>query len=296
MKDEDIASLDAIIEEPNLPEAEINIDPPADREPQARDDTGKFKGKEQEAPKAVDEPTKIEAPKVEPPKQEQRTIPLAAHLEERKAFKSELDALKAELAALKNPPKQPVPAPEFQEDPRGYIDHKVLSALEQTKQQVDEVKNLATQSNQTAEEMRFSQQLVAAEQQFVAQTPDYMDALAHIRQIRMKQLQVFDPNITEAQMRDQIIREELGLAKQMAMQGRNPAQVAYEIAKAYGHVPKAQQQQQAPVDLPKVAGPKQLPPDQTLGSGSGQAVEDTSGEADEFDKAFGELFGKRRRA
>jgi hypothetical protein len=290
MNVEDIASLDTIVEEPNLPEAEVNIEAPADKEPQARDEVGKFKGKE-EAPKAADEPPK-EA-KVEP-KQEPKTIPLASHLEERRAFKSELDALRAEVAALRNPPKQPAPTPEFQEDPRGYIDHKVLSALEQTKQQVEEVKSLATQSNQTAEEMRFSQHLIAAEQQFVAQTPDYMDALAHIRQIRMKQLQVFDPNITEAQMREQIIREELGLAKQVAMQGRNPAQVAYEIAKAYGHVPKAQQQQ-APVDLPKVAGPKQLPPDQTLGSGS-SPVEDTGGESDEFDKAFGELFGKRRRA
>jgi hypothetical protein len=295
MNVEDIASLDTIVEEPNLPEAEINIEAPADKEPQARDEVGKFKGKD-EAPKIGDEPAKADPTKIEKtePKQEPKTIPLAAYLEDKTKWSQKFETMERELAALRNPPKQPAAAPEFQEDPRGYIDHKVLSALEQTKQQVDEVKNLATQSNQTAEEMRFTQHLVAAEQQFVAQTPDYMDALAHIRQIRMKQLQVFDPNITEAQMREQIIREELGLAKQVAMQGRNPAQVAYEIAKAYGHVPKAQQQ--APVDLPKVAGPKQLPPDQTLGSGSGQAVEESSGEADEFDKAFGELFGKRRRA
>jgi hypothetical protein len=295
MKLDDIASLDTIIEEPTLPEAEINIEPPADKEPQARADDGKFKGKEQEAPKAADEPAKAEPAKVEAPKQEPRTIPLAAHLEERKAFKSELDALRAEVAALKNPPKQPAPPPEFQEDPRGYIDHKVLDALQQTKQQVEEVKNIATQSHQSAEDLRFTQSLLAAEQQFIAQTPDYMEALAHLRQIRAKQLQIFHPGITEDQIRHTIISEEMGLAKQVAQQGRNPAQMAYQIAEAHGYQKKAAQQAAA-VDLPKVAGPKQLPPDQTLGSGSSGAVEDTGGEADEFDKAFGELFGKRRRA
>jgi hypothetical protein len=296
MKDEDIASLDTIVEEPNLPEAQINVEPPADKDPQVRDETGKFAS---DKPK---EETKVEAPKEQPKpevKAEPRTIPLAAHLEERKALKSEMDQLRAEIAALKNPPKAPAPIPEFQDDPKAYVDHKaqsVVERLEATSKQVEEAQKTAQMSAQQAERVQFQNYLQQTEAQFVAQTPDYYDALGHIRQIRAKQLQVFDPNITQEQIRDVIIREEMGLAEQIARQGRNPSQTAYEIAKAYGYTPKAAQQAAAAIaELPKVAGPKQLPPDQTLGTGSAP-VDDTTGEPDAFEQAFGEMFGKKKRA
>jgi hypothetical protein len=291
--DEEIASLDTVIDEPSLPEAEVNVTPPADKEPQVRDDTGKFAPKDGKKEEKVEEPVKVE-----PPKQEPRTIPLAAHLEEKNKLASRLEAMEKELQALKNPPKAPVPTPEFQEDPKGYIDHRtqsVVERLEATTKQIEDAKRTAEMSVEQAQHVQFVNHLQQAEAMFVAQTPDYHDALTHIRQVRARQLQVFDPNITQEQIRDTIIREEMGLAKQLAMQGRNPAQVAYEIAKAQGYTPKQAQQASAlAAELPKVAGPKQLPPDQTLGSGS-SPVDDTT-QPDPFDQAFGEMFGKRKRA
>jgi hypothetical protein len=207
--------------------------------------------------------------------------------------------MERELNALKNPPKQPAPQPEFNEDPKGYIDHQaksVVERLEATSKQIEEAKRTAEMSAQQAEHVQFVNYLQQAEAQFVAQTPDYHEALTHIRQIRAKQLKVFDPNINDDQVRDTIIREEMGLATQLAKQGRNPAQTAYQIAQAYGYTPKqAAAQQEAAPELPKVAGPKQLPPDQTLGSGSAP-VEDATDITDSFDKAFSEMFGKRKRA
>jgi hypothetical protein len=286
--DEDIASLDTVVDEPTLPEVEVSVDPPADKEPAARDETGKFAPKDG---KKVEEPAKVE-----PPKQEPKTIPLAAHLEERRALKSEIDAIRAELAAIKNPPKAPTPIPEFNDDPKGYVDHQaqtVAEKLEAASKRVEQAEKTAQMSAQQAEQVQFQNYLQQAEAHFVAQTPDYHDALAHIRHIRARQLKVFDPNITEEQVRDTIIREEMGLASQVAKQGRNPAQMAYEIAQAYGYTPKAQQ---APApELPNVPGPKQLPPDQTLGSGS-SPVEDATDQNDPFEQAFSEMFGKRKRA
>jgi hypothetical protein len=292
--DEDIASLDTIVEAPTLPDAEVSVDPPADKEPAARDETGKFAPKDGKKEEKVEEPAKVE-----PPKQEPKTIPLAAHLEERRALKSELDSIRAELAALKNPPKQPAPLPEFNEDPKGYVDHQtqsVVEKLEAASKRVEQAEQTAQMSAQQAEHVQFVNFLQQAEAEFVSRTPDYHDALAHIRQIRARQLKVFDPNINEEQVRDTIINEEMGLAKQLKRQGRNPAQTAYEIAQAYGYTPKAQQaQQEAAPELPKVPGPKQLPPDQTLGSGSAP-VEDATDQADPFEQAFNEMFGKRKRA
>jgi hypothetical protein len=292
MKDEDIASLDTIVEEPNLPEAQVNVDPPADKDPQVRDEAGKFAS---DKPK---EEAKVEAPK-EQPKPEPKSIPLAAHLEEKNKLAAKLDAMERELNALKNPPKAPVPIPEFQEDPKGYIDHRtqsVVEKLEATSKQIEEAKRTAEMSVEQAQHVQFVNHLQQAEAMFVAQAPDYHDALTHIRQVRARQLQVFDPNITQEQIRDTIIREEMGLAKQLAMQGRNPAQVAYEIAKAQGYTPKAAQQAAAVApELPKVAGPKQLPPDQTLGSASAP-VADATDEPDAFEQAFSEMFGKKKRA
>jgi hypothetical protein len=292
--DDDIKALDEPVEQPNLPEAEVNATAPADRQPAVRDETGKFAPKDGKK----EEPKALEAP-VEQPKHEPKTIPLAAHLEEKNKLAARLEVMERELNALKNPPKQPAPQPEFNEDPKGYIDHQaksVVERLEATSKQIEEAKKTAEMSAQQTEHVQFQHYLQQAEAQFVAQTPDYYDALGHIRQIRAKQLQVFDPNITQEQIRQVIINEEMGLAKQLALQGRNPSQTAYEIAQAYGYTPKAQQASQAPaIELPKVAGPKQLPPDQTLGSGSAP-VEDATDITDSFDQAFNEMFGKRKRA
>lgn len=295
LKDEDIASLDTVVDAPTLPEAEVNIEAPPDKEPQARDDAGKFASdKKPEAKEETKEPAK-EPAKAEPRKEPQ-TVPLAAHLEEKRAIKAELDALKAELAALKNPPKQPTPPPEFQEDPRGYVDHQtksVLEQLEQTRRAVEETKQQANLSVEQTQQIEFRQHLQAAEMAFAQEHPDYMDALGHLRAIRSKQLQIFDPNLTQEQINRQIGLEEFNMAMGFARNNRNPVQMAYQLAEAYGYVPKAKQEP-AP-EVPKVAGPKTLPPEQTLGSGAGGgAVEDDKVE-DPFDQAFNEMF-KRKRA
>jgi hypothetical protein len=284
---------------PELPEAELNIEAPADKEPRARTDDGKFKGKEEgKEPEA-------KKPSEEKPKPEQRrdTIPLAAFLEDKNRWAAEKKALEERLAKLESPPKAPPPEPEFEKDPKGYTDHKLNTALEQLKaqqgdaqKQIEQVAQTAQMSREQAETLVFSQHLQTAEAAFVQQNPDYYEALAHVRNVRAQQLKLMAPDITDEQIGQQINQEEMNLAKQLARANRNPISTVYQLASAYGYQKKAAASGDE-LKLPDVPGQKQLPPDQTLGSGGtrgGDGPEETGDNKDEFDQAWSEMFGKRK--
>jgi hypothetical protein len=272
------------------------------REQQAREKkTGKFKpGKE-----------KVVVPKAKPPEQQQQppqTVPLAVLLQERNATKAELAALKAELEKLKNPPKvEPEPViPDHTADPKGYVDAKMAEVLRKAeaieraaKEQTERATQTATQATERTEEVQFRQRLEAAEVSFVAQNPDYYDALEHVREMRANQLRVLAPGISDQEIAQQIGLEEFNLARNLASQNRHPIAAVYQLAKNCGYQPKAPAEK-----LPEVkGGPKKLPPDQRLGSGSGPDPEEEDANPngkgeyqDPFDDAFGELFGKKKRA
>lgn len=290
---------------PELPEAELNTEAPPDKEPQARADNGKFKSKEEKEPEAKKPEPKVDDKPKEPRRGD--NIPLAAYLEDKNKWQAEKKAMEERLAKLESPPKAPAPEPKFDEDPKGYTDHKLNSALEQLKQQqgeaqkqLEQVTQTAQMSREQAEQLQFSQHLQTAEAAFVRENPDYYEALSHVRSVRAQQLKLMVPDITDEQVMQQIGKEEMGLAQQLARSGRNPISTVYQLAGAYGYQKKAQGEGGDDLKLPTVPGQKQLPPDQTLGSGGGGGNrggdETNEGEKDEFDQAFAEMFGQRKRA
>lgn len=278
MSTELLDSIDEVVEAPTPEET-----PAPETEPVAKEPEQKVEAKK--------EPEK-ESPKAEPKKE--HTIPVATYVEERKQWQAEKKALEERLAKLENPPKAPEPEPDYAEDPKKYVDHKLQSALKQLESGVTEAKQSATAATQQAIEARFMQDMASLEAEFVKQTPDYFDALGHLRTVRATQLRAFEPNITDEQIRDVILREERTLAFNLARQGRNPAQIAYQLAQIYGYAKKEPPKEE--LKLPEVKGPKQLPPDQTLGSGSGPVTDTGEDEGDEFDDAFKEMFKPRKRA
>jgi hypothetical protein len=82
------------------------------------------------------------------------------------------------------------------------------------------------------------------------------------------------------------------MAMQLAQRGQNPITTAYELAKAYGYQPKQAKAAEPALELPKVAGQKQLPPDQTLGTGAASEAE-LDDAKDPFETAFGEMFKRK---
>lgn len=297
----DMPESEAGTPEPVAPEPNVDLTPPADKAPQARADDGKFKGKEGEAkPNSADtKPNSAKEP--EKPKDESKTIPLAAHLEERRQHKAEVEdlrkqhqAMMAELEKLKSPPKPPPAEPDFTADPKGYVDTKLGSVLKQLETGTAELKKTTEQADQKAEAARFFQHMQTTEQQFLAQTPDYYEALNHLRGLRAQEIITLHPDITQEQLKQALSSEEIGLAAQLVRAGRNPHQVAYELARARGYTKKAANGAESL--LPKVEKPNQLPPDQTLGTGSGSpnAGETFLDDDEVFEKAFNEMFGRKR--
>lgn len=223
-------------------------------------------------------------------------VPVGVHVE----LKNELKQLRDQLAALQNPPKEKPAAPDFTADPKGYVDHRVNSALEQLETATKPVKETAERADANAEATRFMQSLNQAEASFIAQAPDYYDALKHIRGLREAELTTLHPDVPLQQIRQFMAQEELQLAANLMRSGRNPSEVAYTLAKTRGYTPKAAKPAVDPAEVaklvPAVPGQKQLPPDQTLGSGSGSpsAGDDLpSPDDDMFDAAFKEMFRKR---
>lgn len=302
----------------DLPEAEVNTDPPADKPTQERDEKGQFKGDGKKPEAKPDDGKKPEEKKAEEKPAE--TVPLAKFLEKTNELKAKLEAgdtttaqLRKEIEELKAKlaPKPEEPAePDYVADPKGYVDHKLKGVLTQ----IEAANKTATESGKAAQETaNATQQQVhlnqimgsVAEQEraFVAQTPDYYDALKHVRGIRIFQLREFDPQITDDQIRQVIVREETALAVQLVRQGKNPSEVAYRLAQQYGYQKKA-----PPADPTKTADPaasklpdvssRRLPPDQTLGTGSSPGDPEVykTGETDPVDTALASLFPKRKTA
>lgn len=285
MENDVLAGLDEVVEAPDAPAPEAA----------APDIAAKVE------PDKV-EPAKPAAKAPDAPANEPQTIPLAAHLEERNKhkqesaqFKSQLKALQDQLAKLSAPPKvEPPAAPDFTADPKAYVDHSVKSVLEKLETGQTELKKTTEQVAQETGFTRFQHDLRTTEQQFHSQNPDYYEALIHLRTLRVQELSTLNPELTQEQVVHAMNREELQLAHQLMSAGRNPHQVAYQLAKARGYTKK--DAAAAANVLPDVPKPNQLPPDQTLGTGSGapNSGETFLNDDEVFEKAFNEMFGRKR--
>lgn len=317
----DLASLD--MQEGEAPAAPATPDPapaaPAEPASQPRDPaTGQFASAQPAAPAAPATPAPAAAPAPAPAApaaaadpNANRVVPLAAHLAERTRWQQrdeqrqrELQALNERIAALE--PK--AAAPDFVEDPKGYVDAQTQAAR-------DELKGLKDQAEQLQQQQqfgRFTQELGGHEAAFVQQNPDYFDALGHVRNIRMQQLSLMYPTATPEQIQQAIGQEELNAAYVFMQQGRNPAECAFEMAKALGYQRAAPPAPPAPPAAapaaPAAAAPPPPPiprapvgdPSQTLGSSAAPSEEDEAGLGDEGDDglanvnaALHERFGTR---
>lgn len=259
----------------------------AEADPQLEHDAEVEQEVEAEAPAAPAEPAK--------PTQEQIASNLQAALREsraeQKAMREELAQLRAKLNEQTKPPAEAAKDPDFLEDPKGYVDAKEKKLMEELNKEREENKKTKDQQQQEQERQQLLSQTITHEQQFVATTPDYPQALEHIRSTRAAQLRVIHPDATPEQIAGQIAHEEMTFAKQIIAAGKNPAEFAYNYAKAMGY-----KGAKAP---PKTNGAGSRAEARTLGSSGGT---DDDGEPNyrgardgisEFSAAKGERFKKR---
>jgi hypothetical protein len=198
---------------------------------------------EAEAPETK-EPAAEAAPEVK------KVVPLAALHEERRA-RQELQRQLAEdrrqhqetmarfnqrIEALVTPQRQ---APDREQDPVGYLDERI-GQVALTQQQLIQQNQFREQAQRQAQAMEQAQNHVrSVAHEFVKTTPDLGDAVTHLNTMRTRELIALGNDPTQAATRAAQELDEASIA--WAVNGRNPAETAYELAKARGYTPKAAQ-------------------------------------------------------
>lgn len=238
-----------------------------------------------------------------------KVVPIAALHESRETIK----ALKTQIAALESQPKlsaedaevlkdlraqkQAAAAPkdpDFLEDPKGYVDANVKKTAEQVKTLREENERMAQERQQHQQVNQILSNVSQYEQAFVKTTPDYTQAIDHIRTVRASQLQMLYPQATSQQIQQQISSEEIGAAAQVLRAGGNPAEFAYNYAKTVGYQPKA-----AAPNADAANGEAKPDKDavRSMGGGGGaeKGGEDQGNAMPELAAALAERFGVRKK-
>jgi hypothetical protein len=154
-----------------------------------------------------------------------------------KASRSELRALRAEIAEFRASRQQPQVeevAPDPNEDPIGALEWMQKQFAAQAEKQQAQQKETAEQ----AATRMIGERVTSLEADFVASQPDYYDAINHLRQSRANELLELgaDPDEVDGM----VSREILAGVRDALNQGLNPARVAYSYAKQRGFKPAGQ--------------------------------------------------------
>lgn len=238
-----------------------------------------------------------------------KLVPIAALHESRETIK----ALKTQIAALEAQPKlssedadllkdlraqkkaaQEPKDPDFLEDPKGYVDANVKKTAAEVKALREENERRGQEQQQQREVQQILSGVQQHEQVFLKATPDYHQAVDHIRSVRASQLQMLYPQATPQQIAQQISNEEITAAAQVLRGGGNPAEFAYNYAKTVGYQPKGAAQ--STQDANGAAKPdKDAVRSMGGGGGAEKSDQDEGNVMPEFASALAERFGVRRK-
>src|SRR5215813_9712887 len=211
-------------------EKPIPQEPPQSQEPQI--------------PQEAQQPQQPQQPQEAPPPEERSRVDYGAFHAEREKRRvadekvRELELLNARMEErfkawqdATRPPvrrQQPRPPPSPDTDIFGAVKH-LANQQARTSAEINNYKRQLAAQDQVAQLQRFGNE---GEVEFKKATPDYDQALAHLRQARKAELAAWGMN--EAQANFQLNNEELQLIARAAQLRRNPAEMAYTLAKQRG--------------------------------------------------------------
>jgi hypothetical protein len=276
-----------------LPETETPV-PESGNSPEPEDDRA--------------EPKPEEAPEKS---REGKFVPLQALQEERaekKQLREELRQYREWQAQLAQrlqqmPAAQPTPAaevPDPQTRPLDYINH-VLGNMQATTAELQQWRQQQEQSaQQRAAVQQYASWATAQEQEFVKGQPEYPEAYRYAAETRDKELQAL--GYSDPAARANIVRMNTAeIINNAIQQGRNPAELVWEYARARGFASKAARtssgnaEAQAKIAAGLQAAGAKLNQGGATGEGE-MTAKDLSGITDpeEFEKAWKKVFGKRK--
>lgn len=211
---------------------------------------------EQETPEIqAEQQEQQEQPQEQPQEQEQpqreRVVPLEALHEERARRRemqqriAQMEQAQAERDRIIEQRLQAIaqakmaPEPSFEENPADALRRQLEQIQQGQTQTAQQFQQWQQAQQQQAVQQRLAQTIVTQEQGFAQQRPDYIEAVQFLRNQRAAELQV--DGLDEFDAQAQAHQELQNLAFQRAMQGKNPAEVAYNLAKARGFSGKQSQ-------------------------------------------------------
>lgn len=222
-----------------------------DKELRGADETAEVEQKVEKVEAKVEEKTEVKTEEKVEEKERVKLVPHEALHETRermKEYKARLEKQEQEhqeyrkrieerLERIANPgPKKP----DFTQDPSGHL----KAELDETKQSLQQLaergKTYEEQQEQARIQHEITQKTQAHEAEFVKKNPDYADAVAHLQKVADANLQAMgidDP----AKRQALVIQQSLGLAAHALQAGKDPAAVAYQLAKNYGFQGKKQE-------------------------------------------------------
>jgi hypothetical protein len=163
---------------------------------------------------------------------------MAQRIEQMEASQRQRDQILEQRLAQLAQARQQEQQPSFDENPAQHLlqgQQQLHQAINQNAMQMAEFQR--QQQAQVAIQ-QLSQAVVRNEAEFVQKAPDYMQAVEYLAQQRAAELAAdgLDDDLAAGRAREEL----RNLALTRAMQGQNPAEVAYKLAKARGYAPKAQ--------------------------------------------------------
>lgn len=215
------------------PPLEETAEQKAERE---RDEHGRFKAKEAsgDGQQAEDEGEDGRS----------KTVPqgaLHAEREKRKAAEAELGKIREQLGALAKMREQVAsrkPAELPAADDPAAIEHlrTRLSEIEGNTTRLSQ--HLDNQAINNAEMEQLGSVAAQSDARFRADHPDYDAAITHVVNARAQELALY--GLSTPQIRQTIAEEATEIVRSAIAQGRDPAELGYEIAKSRGYRPEAQ--------------------------------------------------------
>lgn len=227
---------------------------------------------------------------------QQKVVPLAALHEERrekKELKEKIRLMEERFGQLTQvvtqrlqPPQQQEPElPDINADPVAHFRAKTEMLERQLQQLAQPVQQLRQQTQADQQMQALQAHVSQQEARFAQETPDYADALAHVKRTSFAGIKALGYNDQQAMA---LMHQEFAkLSHRVASSGGDVAEHVYQMALANGYTPKQSQQEKLQSLQNGVKAAKSL----SGGGGAGTKVSLAAlaeMPADEFAKAVGD--------
>jgi uncharacterized protein YoaH (UPF0181 family) len=234
--EESEASYEAEVEAARL--ADQQAETPESAEPPA-DEGDKAEEAKDDKPPLPEEELKKRA--------EQKTQALRQERQARREAEKRAQELERQFAELKASLTPQPQKPDPKVNPVEYLAYLDQQLTQAEQAQVRRIQEQQVQSQQQAQTNDLVSRIAEAENDYRESVPDYFDAVNHLRQNRVEELMLAGLSDQEAV---QAVAQDLVFLAQNAMErGRDPAEVAYNLAKKRGWgANQAQEKAQAKID------------------------------------------------